>query len=119
MPDPRPRVFEKDGKAMIAGVVCEECGYVAAFKIPLCSLCGGEVRERNFGPEGTVWSSTVVRVPTPNRVPPYGLAYVDLDEGPRILSHVHDMREEPLQAGDRIALRGLTADGDPEIEVTG
>lgn len=117
--DPRPKLSNDSGKVTIAGVECLVCRYVAAFSRPLCPLCGGEVADRNFGPGATVWSSTVVRVPTPDRLPPYGLAYVDLDDGPRILAHVHDRREEPLHVGDRIVLRGLTDDGDPEVEVIG
>lgn len=115
--DPRPKLVEQDGRVTLAGVGCVDCGYVAAFSRPLCALCGGEVRDIHFGPEGTVWSSTVVRVPTPDRTLPYGLAYVNLDGGPRILAHVHGQLEEPLHVGDRTALRGVTSDGDLEVEV--
>lgn len=69
-----------------------------------------------FGPFGTVWSATVVRIPVPGRTPPYGLAYVDLDDGPRILAHVADS-ERAVPIGARVRLLPGAADGDPQVEV--
>lgn len=66
---------------------CTSCGEVTAHPWPACPACGGAVEQARFGPEGTVWSATLVRIPTPGRTPPYGLAYVDLDDGPRVLAH--------------------------------
>lgn len=71
--------------------------------------------EARFGPEGVVWSATVVRVPLPGRAPPYGLAYVDLDDGPRVLAHVQG---ETVPIGARVRLRGVTRHGDPEVTTT-
>lgn len=78
-----------------------------------------------FGPSGTVWSSTVVRVPVPGRTPPYGLAYVDLDNGPRVLAHVADPGTdtgtdpgtERVPPGTRVTIVGETLDGDVLVAV--
>ena len=74
-----------------------------------------------FGPSGTVWSSTVVRVPVPGRTPPYGLAYVDLDNGPRVLAHVADAGTdtgtERVPPGTRVTIVGETLDGDVLVAV--
>ena len=74
-----------------------------------------------FGPSGTVWSSTVVRVPVPGRTPPYGLAYVDLDNGPRVLAHVADTGTdagtERVPPGTRVTIVGETLDGDVLVAV--
>lgn len=54
-----------------------------------------------------------MRVPVPGRTPPYGLAYVDLDEGPRVLAHVDsDGDAERLPPGTCVRVCGTTADGD-------
>lgn len=71
--------------ARVPGLRCTGCGHPTAFWAPCCPVCRGEVKPAAFGPRGTVWSSTVVRVPVAGLEPPYGLAYVDLDDGPRVL----------------------------------
>jgi hypothetical protein len=48
------------------------------------------------------------------RTGPYTLAYVDLDDGPRVLAHV---RTRPVAIGDRVRLRGHSPLGDPQVEV--
>ncbi|HEX8754087.1 MAG TPA: OB-fold domain-containing protein, partial [Solirubrobacterales bacterium] len=62
------------------------------------------------GPLGTVWAATVVRIPVPGREPPYGLAYVDLEDGPRVLAHAPG--EEPLAVGSAVRLGPLGPAGD-------
>ncbi|UGS34749.1 hypothetical protein DSM104329_01131 [Capillimicrobium parvum] len=109
-PDPRPAVREAGGAVVLAGVRCERCGHVAAGPRPRCAVCGGPVAEAQFGPDGTVWAATVVRVAVPGRTPPYGLAYVDLDHGPRILAHAPG--DAALAVGSRVRLAAKTADGD-------
>lgn len=68
-----------------------------------------------FGPDGTVFSSTILHIPVPGREPPYGLAYVDLDDGPRLLAHLGDAVTEALPPGTRVRLTGLTDHGDPLV----
>lgn len=113
--DPRPRIAPADGGFVLEGVRCTACGHAQAFARPRCPLCAGDVRQAWFGPGGTVWSSTVVRVRVPGRVPPYGLAYVDLDDGPRVLAHVPG--DQPAQIGARVRLEGPTEQGDVQVEV--
>jgi len=95
----------------VIGRRCHSCGEVAAFAWPRCPACGGPVDEAEFGPEGTVWSATVVRVPVPGRTPPYALAYVDLDDGPRVLAHT----AEVFAIGARVRLLE-SVDGDVQVE---
>jgi len=71
-----------------------------------------------FGPRGTVFSSTVLRIPVPDRTPPLTLAYVDVDGGPRILAHV-DGPDEALAPNSRVALSGWTGMGDPVVRKLG
>ena len=117
-PDPRPTVTTgPDGNGLVDGRRCRTCGEVTAFTWPVCPACGGDVEPASFGPFGTVWSATVVRIPVPERTPPYGLAYVDLDDGPRVLAHVDHARGAPI--GGRVRLLPSTPDGDLFVEVVG
>ena len=47
---------------------------------------------------------------------PYGLAYVDLDNGPRVL--VHTEATTPLEVGARVTIAGVTDRGDIEVRPT-
>jgi uncharacterized OB-fold protein len=61
---------------------------------------------------GTVWSATIVRIPVGDRIPPYHLAYVDLDNGPRVLVHAATETAEAIAIGTRVEVSGLTPSGD-------
>lgn len=82
---------------------------------PVCPVCADAPVETMFGPEGVVWSSTVVRVPVPGRTPPYSMAYVDLDDGPRVLAHVHGTTDR-VNVGSRVRLLGQSPEGDVVVE---
>jgi len=69
-----------------------------------------------FGPTGTLWSSTVVRIAVPGRTPPYALAYVDLDDGPRILAEIIGVAER-VSIGTRVALSSQSDIGDLRVEM--
>jgi uncharacterized protein len=116
-PDPRPTVVEHDGAHAIEGWRCTECSHPTLWSPPRCPVCGGHPEATTFGRGGAVWSSTVVRVAVPGRTPPYGLAYVDLDDGPRVLAHVDAGVDatERLTPGTRVRLTGATPDGDVRV----
>ena len=104
--DPRPAC--EDGTLL--GCRCVSCGYPSAQRdIPWCPACYRPVEPARFAPTGSVWSSTVVAIPVGTRRPPCGLAYLDLDDGPRVLVHL----AEPvvLTPGTRLVITG-TEDGD-------
>lgn len=64
-----------------------------------------------------MWSATVVRIPVAGRTPPYALAYVDLDDGPRVLAHVVAGNGDTAPSvGARVRLRA-GASPDPQVEV--
>ncbi|MDN5749768.1 MAG: OB-fold domain-containing protein [Pseudonocardia sp.] len=120
--DPRPQVERgPDGLRRVTGRRCRSCGEVAAYTWPRCPSCRDAVEQASFGPDGTVWSATVVRIPVPGRTPPYALAYVDLDDGPRVLAHVRapvDAATATAPAiGSRVRLAACSADGDIQVEV--
>jgi uncharacterized protein len=109
--DPRPVL--RDGA--ILGARCASCRYPAAQEgIPWCPACYGPTAPAGFAVTGAVWSSTVVAIPVGERRPPFGLAYLDLDDGPRVLVHL----AEPavLPPGTRLRVTG-TERGDLVAEV--
>ena len=114
--DPRPRVTNAADGSLVAGVRCSTCGYPTTEPVTRCPVCGGATAPESFGPGGTVFSATVLRVPVPGRTPPYGLAYVDLDDGPRILAHVRGHDDAALIPNDRVTVAGTTEQGDPLVE---
>lgn len=114
-PDPRPRVSEENGRLLLHGWECTGCGHRLGLPHPRCPVCTGALRPAAFGPGGVVWSSTVVRIPLPGRVPPYVLAYVDFEGGPRVLAHVHG-DDEAAKPGIPVVLVGVTDQGDPQVK---
>ncbi len=113
--DPRPRVVSASGDCVIEGGTCSNCGRMFADRIARCRECRAETRPTTFGPLGTVWSSTVVRIEAA-RVAPYALAYVTLAAGPRMLAHIASTATR-LRAGQSVKLVGTTAEGDALVEV--
>ncbi|GAA1917853.1 hypothetical protein GCM10009775_08000 [Microbacterium aoyamense] len=53
---------------------------------------------------GTVWSFTTILVPSPSRPDPYTLAYVDVDNGPRLVVDVSEAEAPNLRVDARVEL---------------
>jgi uncharacterized OB-fold protein len=64
-----------------------------------------------------IWATTTIHVANGHRDAPYTLAYVDLDEGPRVLVIVLGATEIAPRVGEHVRLVELTAHGDPQVEV--
>jgi uncharacterized OB-fold protein len=110
--DPRP-LLDADGR--VTGLRCTACRYPTAnHGVPWCPLCYATVEPEAFEPTGAAWSSTVVAIPVGARRPPFGLAYLDLDDGPRLLVHLAEPAVVPI--GTRLRVTGTDA-GDLTAEV--
>jgi uncharacterized OB-fold protein len=108
--DPRPRLAGD----RVEGWRCDACGHPVAQQSPWCPKCASpELKPAVFGPDGTVWAGTVVHLPVGRRRPPFALAYVDLDDGPRVLAHV--TVPVALRTGSRARIVGGD-DGDVLVE---
>lgn len=114
-PDPRPVSVPADGQHRLQAWRCRSCRLPLLWATPRCPGCGGGVEAATFGPGGTVWSSTVVRVPVPGRTPPYAMAYVDLDDGPRVLAHVAGPAQR-VPVGTKVRLLAQGEQGDVTVE---
>ena len=98
---PQPHFPEPDTKNYWDGVkegelryqTCTDCnGKVNFYPTAHCQTCGGSNLKWNVSKgEGTVYTFSVVmqnRIPGFQELGAYAVAYVDLDEGPRLLTNV-------------------------------
>jgi hypothetical protein len=108
------RIEERSKSVVLLGFSCKGCDRRYAIAARECRGCRGELVESVFGPTGMVWASTVVRIGSAGRTPPYTLAYVDLADGPRLLAHVAGEAVR-AKSGQAATLAGLTSTGDPLV----
>jgi uncharacterized protein len=82
---------------------CTECGHHQFYPRPFCLACGSrQVAWREVRGRGWVYSMTTVRIRVhPQLPPPYVVALVELDEGPRLLTNVVG----ECAIGDRVHVR--------------
>ncbi|QXJ25650.1 Zn-ribbon domain-containing OB-fold protein [Actinomadura graeca] len=86
---------------------CESCAKPFWYPRPFCPRCGG--RDLTWSPasgEATVYSYTVVRKARGEyrELTPYVVAYVELAEGPRILTNIVDSDPAEVRIGDPVTL---------------
>lgn len=87
---------------------CEACRATSWPPRPFCPRCGVR-RAPALVPSagaGTIYSYTVVRRARGDfrDLAPYVVAYVELDEGPRLLSNIVDADPESVRVGQRVQL---------------
>lgn len=105
-PDPRPRVEQ----GVLSVSRCRDCQHPHAHLTRRCVKCrGARVAPDTVAPVGTVWASTVVHIATTEMRPPYGLCYVDVDAGPRVLAITEAVT---LEVGTRVRLSTRSGTGE-------
>jgi len=97
---------------------CGGCGAHQFYPRPMCLKCNSlDVSWVEAHGTGTVYSMTTVRVPvTPELEPPYVVALVELDEGPRLLTN---LVEGELVIGDRVSVRWRAREPLPPVALFG
>ena len=94
---------------------CRRCGTVQHRPRALCVTClGGEIEHFVASGRGTVWTFTVTeqnQVPPFRDATPYVLAYVELEEGPRLLTNVVGCPPDAVRIGMPV-LAEFRADAD-------
>ena len=82
---------------------CSGCGHHQLYPRPFCTACQSDAVD--WVPAtgtGTVYTLTTVHVEiAPDMKPPYVVAVVELDEGPRLTTNLTD---PDLRIGDRVAV---------------
>lgn len=82
---------------------CAKCGHHQLYPRPFCMACDSiDLTWVETAGLGTVYSCVTVHIPVRDDIsPPYTVALIELDEGPRLLAHVPD----DAAIGDRVAAR--------------
>lgn len=95
---------------------CVTCGAHQFYPRPFCLACeSGSLDWVEVKGLGTIYSLTTVRIAVSNElVPPYLLALVDLDEGPRLLTNIE---ASDARIGERVTLAWRARDGLPPLPV--
>jgi uncharacterized protein len=72
---------------------CQTCGHLSCPSVTYCPRgCGRTCAPDWVSSRGKVYSSTVIHIPHPELGAPYQVAYVDLDDGPRLFGRVASER---------------------------
>lgn len=74
-----------DGAQVIAGSHCPACATRAYPASQTCPACLAAMELTELGPRGTIYSYTTVHT---GADAPYTLAYIDLEDGPRLLAKI-------------------------------
>jgi uncharacterized OB-fold protein len=86
---------------------CNDCGLVFHYPRVLCPDCASDdVDWTEASGEGTVYTYSVTRKMSgwPDEDLPLIVAYVELAEGPRILTNLVDCLPEEVSVGDRVTV---------------
>ncbi len=85
---------------------CGECGTLRHPPGPMCPHCHATKRDYAVASgRGTVYSYVVHHhPPVPGRTPPYVVALVELEEGPRVLGNLLDIAPEDVTVGMPVEL---------------
>jgi uncharacterized protein len=112
LPAPAPQVSPEtetfwaataDGRLVLPR--CRACGQTFWYPRGLCPHCGAtEIEWLDASGQGTIYSFTVIRrgEGAYREATPYVLAYVELAEGPRVLTNVVECEPDAVQVGQAV-----------------
>jgi uncharacterized OB-fold protein len=93
--------------------VCEDCGGIVFYPRRHCTHCTSErLAWRESAGRGRIYTYTVIRQhghPAFREMLPFVVAFVDLDEGFRILTHIIDCSPEDVQVGQPVEVAWIDA----------
>jgi uncharacterized OB-fold protein len=89
---------------------CTACGKAHYYPRSLCPFCFGQAAMEAASGEGTIYALSVTYRGTPQ---PYAIGYVELKEGPRILTNFIDCDFKTLAIGQAVKLKGTPTEGPP------
>jgi uncharacterized OB-fold protein len=120
-PDTQP-FWEATKRHELTYQTCNRCKQVIFYPRRHCTSCGCTETTRNLSKgEGTVYTFSVVvqsRHPAFAELGPYAIAYIDLDEGFRILSNIVGVQDpiNDIHCGMRVKVRWQDQ-GDNEVSL--
>ena len=75
---------------------CDACAHVYFPPRPFCSACGGrKVSIFKASGRGKLYSYVIHHRPVPGFTPPYSIAVVELEEGPRLMTNIVGCPQTP------------------------
>ena len=84
----------KDGK-----LILQKCNYCSGNYFPprpFCPKCGSRsVQEFQASGKGSLYSYVINHLPSPGFTPPFAIAVVELEEGPRLMSNIVECEQTP------------------------
>jgi uncharacterized OB-fold protein len=88
-----------DGRAVLIGGACQDCGNQTFPRAPVCCVCMSEAIEPKAMPRtGTLYAFSTVHVAAKKWKKPMCIGYVDLPNGARVFTHL----EGELAIGDAV-----------------
>jgi uncharacterized OB-fold protein len=105
-PESRP-YWEACNRGELLVQRCDNCGEVNWFPRGLCRACSSDrLRWDRSAGSGRVYSFTVVYRPPFSGLPvPYVVALVDVDGGPRMMTHIVGCAPEEVTVGMAVSVR--------------
>lgn len=104
-------VAEQVGEHVVVhGYRCDSGCVSSVSFIARCPYCARAAVPATFGPNGSLWSKTTLRLSTSGYTADRPVGYIDLDDGPRIACELND---EAIPVGAGVVLRHINANGDP------
>lgn len=100
--------LDADGRAILVGGRCGDCGYQSFPRAPVCSVCMSEAIAAHAMPrQGTLYAFSTVHVAAKKWRKPVRIGYVDLENGARVFTHL----DGDLAIGDRVEVHiGIVGD---------
>ena len=84
----------KDGKLILQK--CNDCSDNYFPPRPFCPKCGSRsVQEFQASGKGSLYSYVINHLPSPGFIPPFAIAVVELEEGPRLMSNIVECEQTP------------------------
>ncbi|ARK96025.1 Zn-ribbon domain-containing OB-fold protein [Burkholderia pseudomallei] len=93
---------------------CTSCGKPHWYPRVLCPFCMNETEWKIASGHGEVYSFSITRRAGPN---PFCIAYVKLDEGVTMMTHIVDTDLDTVRIGQRVKVRFTETDGGPPVPV--
>ncbi|HUS98433.1 MAG TPA: Zn-ribbon domain-containing OB-fold protein [Hyphomicrobiaceae bacterium] len=76
--------------------ICNSCNHTYFPPRPFCPKCSSrDVKVTKATGKGKLFSYIINHLPTPGFKPPFAIAVVELDEGPRLMSNIVDCDQTP------------------------
>ncbi len=110
-PETKP-FWDAAAKGQLMIKKCLACGELHYYPRSICPFCHSDRTEwQAASGKGTVYSySVMVRAPEP-----YALAYVTLEEGPRMMTNIVDCNFDDIKIGKPVKLVWKSSEGGPAV----